>query len=160
MTKPWGVRGEVKVEPLTDFPERFAELSRVFLVAPKGKEIPCPVQSVRRIGKSLVLLLAGYDSPEAAAAISGWLVAVPEEEAVPLPEGAYYHFELVGMEVYAESGEHLGRITDVFTTPANDVYVMRRGKNEVYLPATKEIIRQVDRAAKRMTIHVMDGLLD
>ena len=94
------------------------------------------------------------------AAINGWLIKIPENEVVPLPEGTYYWFELIGMEVFSEDGEKLGSITEVFETGSNDVYVMKAGKREVYLPATKEVIRQVDRKAKRMVIHVMDGLLD
>jgi 16S rRNA processing protein RimM len=107
-----------------------------------------------------VLLLKGYDSPEKARVLNGWLVQVPQEETVPLPEGQYYWFELIGMEVLSETGEKLGTIVDIFETGSNDVYVMKAGRKEVYLPATKDVIRQIDRAAKRMVVHVMEGLLD
>jgi len=159
--KPHGVKGELKIELLTDHPDRFASLSRVFLTSPRGEERQCTVAAVRsgRDGKPL-LLLTGYDSPEKARELNGWLVQIPEEEAVPLPEGQYYWFELIGMEVESESGERLGRIVDIFPTGSNDVYVMQAGQREIYLPATKEVIRQVDRTAKRMVIHVMEGLLD
>ena len=85
---------------------------------------------------------------------------MPEEEVVPLPEGAYYWFELIGMEVFSEAGEKLGTIVDIFETGSNDVYVLKRGGQEVYIPATKEVIKQVDRSAKRMVIHLMDGLME
>jgi len=158
--KPHGVKGEVKVQPLTDHPERFKLLQRVFLSPPKGNSIECSVSSVRFIDGKPLLLLNGYDSPEKAREIAGWLVQIPREEALPLPEGQYYWFELIGMDVESESGEALGRITDIFETGSNDVYVMRSGKREIYLPATKDVIRTVDRAAKRMVIRVVDGLLD
>ena len=158
--KPRGVKGEMKIEPMTDFPERFTKLSRVTLVSPKGAEIACSVMSVRYAGGFPFILFAGYDSPEKAKALNGWFVKVPEEETVPLPEGAYYWFELIGMEVVSESGEPLGVIVDIFETGSNDVYVIKRGKEEVYIPATREIIRQVDREAKRMIIHLVDGLLE
>ncbi|OGW41414.1 MAG: hypothetical protein A2010_12700 [Nitrospirae bacterium GWD2_57_9] len=64
------------------------------------------------------------------------------------------------MEVFSESGEKLGTIVDVFETGSNDVYVMKQGRKETYLPATKEIIKQVDRTQKRMVIHLVEGLLD
>ena len=64
------------------------------------------------------------------------------------------------MEVVSEGGEKLGTIVDIFETGSNDVYVMKRGGKEVYLPATKEVIKQVDRKAKRMVIHLMDGLME
>jgi len=88
------------------------------------------------------------------------LIRIPREEAIPLPEGQYYWFELVGMAVLSEAGEKLGEIVEVFATGSNDVYVMKRGKEEVYLPATKEIVKQIDRQARTMVIHVMEGLLD
>jgi len=158
--KPFGVKGEIKIEPLTDFPERFKGLSRVYLVSPAGKEAACEVRSVRYAGNVPFLLLGGYDSPEKAKALNGWLIKVPEEEAMPLPEGSYYWFELIGMEVVSESGESLGKIVDVFETGSNDVYVMKQGRKETYIPATKEVIKQVDRKAKRMVIHLMDGLME
>jgi 16S rRNA processing protein RimM len=107
-----------------------------------------------------VLLLKGYDTPEKARELNGWLVQVPREEAVPLPEGQYYWFELIGMEVESDTGEKLGTIIDIFETGSNDVYVMKAGKKEIYLPATREVIRRIDRSTKKMIIHVTEGLLD
>jgi 16S rRNA processing protein RimM len=158
--KPFGVKGEMKIEPLTDFPGRFNGLRRVYLVSPSGKEATCQVTAVRYAGKSIYLMFSGYDSPEKAKALNGWLIKVPQEEAAPLPEGAYYWFELIGMEVVSESGESLGTVSDIFETGSNDVYVLKRGRKEIYIPATKEIIKQVDRATRCITIHVMDGLLE
>ncbi|MDA8099833.1 MAG: ribosome maturation factor RimM [Nitrospiraceae bacterium] len=158
--KPHGVKGEVKVEPLTDHLDRFRKLRRVFLTASDEKTQECAVKAVRYLDSIPLLQLAGYDSPERARELNGRLVQIPEEEAVPLPEGQYYWFELIGMEVLSEAGEKLGRIVDIFQTGSNDVYVMQSGKREIYLPATKEIVKQVDRQAKRMVIHVMEGLLD
>jgi 16S rRNA processing protein RimM len=158
--KTHGVKGEVKIEPLTDHPGRFRTLKRVLLVSPGEKKKECQVLSVRYAGDVPLLLLAGHDSPERARELNGWLVQIPEEEAVPLPEGQYYWFELIGMEVESEAGEKLGRITDIFPTGSNDIYVMKAGRREIYLPATKEVIRQVDRKARRMVIHVVEGLLD
>jgi 16S rRNA processing protein RimM len=158
--KPHGVKGEVKIEPLTDHAGRFRGLHRVFLTSGKGKQQELAVRSVRYLGDAPLLLLAGYDGPEAAQELNGWLVQIPEEEALPLPEGQYYWFELIGMEVLSEAGDRLGRIVDVFPTGSNDVYVVQAEGREFYLPATKEVVRQVDRKAKRMVIHVLDGLLD
>jgi 16S rRNA processing protein RimM len=112
------------------------------------------------VGGAPCLLFRGYDSPEQAKALNGWFVKVPEEEVVPLPEGAYYWFELIGMEVFSEGGERLGTIVDIFETGSNDVYVLKHGGKEVYIPATKEVIMQVDRKTKRMVIHLIDGLME
>lgn len=158
--KTFGVKGEVKIEPMTDFPERFKNLHRVYLVSPAGKEIACEVQSARNAGGSIFLLFAGYDSPEKAKALNGWFIKIPETEAVTLPEGSCYWFELIGMEVVSESGETIGSIVDIFQTGSNDVYVLKKGRKEIYIPATKEVIRQVDKKSRRMTIRVLEGLLD
>lgn len=158
--KPFGVKGEMKIEPMTDFPERFTGMRSVRLVSPSGKEIACEIRSVRYAGSVPYLLFSGYESPEKAKELNGWFLKVPETEAVALSDGSYYWFELIGMEVLSESGEKLGRIVEVFQTGSNDVYVMKQGKKETYLPATKEIIKQVDRTHKRMVIHVRDGLLE
>jgi 16S rRNA processing protein RimM len=158
--KTFGVKGEMKIEPLTDFPERFENLHRVYLVSPAGQEIICKVLSVRNAGGAMYLRFAGYDTPEKARILNGWLLKVPDSETVPLPDGSYYWFELIGMEVVSESGEKLGDIVDIFQTGSNDVYVLKRGRKEFYIPATKEIIKQVDKKARRMTIHVLKGLLE
>lgn len=158
--KPWGVKGEVKVQPLSDVAGRFTGLRRVVLVSPRGKEMTCLVRSVRYRGDAPYLLLEGYDSPERSRDLANWLVTVPREEAAPLPEGRYYWFELIGMTVLSEDGETLGEITDVFATGSNDVYIMKGKGGEVYLPATREIVKAIDRGSRTMTIHVVDGLLD
>jgi 16S rRNA processing protein RimM len=158
--KPFGVKGEMKIAPMTDFPERFKELDRVYLVSLAGKEIVCKVKSVRYAGEVPLLLFDGYDSPEKAKELNGWLLKVPEEDTVPLPEGQYYWYEIIGMEVLSESGEKLGTIVDIFETGSNDVYVMKCGRKEIYLPATKEVIKRIDRKTKQMVIHLIDGLLE
>jgi 16S rRNA processing protein RimM len=158
--KPFGVKGEIKVAPMTDFPGRFKDHHRVYLVSPAGREVAVEVRSVRYAGGVPYLQFAGYDSPEEAKALNGWFLKLPEEEAVPLPEGAYYWFELIGMEVVSENGDKLGMLVEVFETGSNDVYVVKQGGKEIYIPATKEVVKQVDRKAKRMVIHPVDGLLE
>ncbi len=158
--KPWGVKGEVKVQLMTDFPERFKTLQRVHLTSPRGKEIICAVKSVRYASGIPYLRFEGYDTPEKAKEITGWLIQVPREEAVRLPEGVYYRFEIIGMEVFTEDGEKLGTISDIIETGSNDVYVMKRGKKEIYLPAIAEVVKEIDRKAGRMVIHLVEGLME
>lgn len=159
VVKPWGVKGEVKIEPLTDFPDRFGKLERVYLASPAGP-IECRIKSVRFRGGAPHIIFEGYETPEKARTLAGWLVQIPSDEAIPLPEGSYYWFELIGMEVFTERGERLGVIDDIFRTGSNDVYVVKKGRKEYYIPATQEVIRGVDRRERRMLIHVIDGLLD
>jgi 16S rRNA processing protein RimM len=158
--KPFGVKGEMKIEPITDFPDRFTEVSRVRLVSPAGEEIVVAVKSVRNAGAVLLMQFAGYDTPEKARELNGWFLKVPEEEAVPLPEGTYYWFELIGMDVVTEGGENLGKVSDIFETGSNEVYVVKRGGKELYLPATREVIKQIDRKTKQMVIRLVPGLME
>jgi len=160
VVKPFGVKGEMKIESLTDFPERFQDLKSVYLVSPTGKELVVTVRSVRYTGAVPYMLFKGYDTPEDAKTLNGWLLKVPEQEVMPLPEGRYYWYELIGMEVVSEEGETLGTIVDIFETGSNDIYVMKLGKKEIYLPAIREVVKQVDRKARRMVIHLMDGLME
>jgi len=160
VVKPFGVKGEMKIEPMTDFPDRFTGLKRVSLVSPAGVELAGKVTSMRYADAVPLIHFAGYDSPEKAKELNGWFLKVPEEEVVPLPEGTYYWFELIGMDVMTEDGENLGQIVDVFETGSNDVYVVKRGGKELYLPATREVIKLVDRKTKQMVIHLVPGLME
>ena len=158
--KPFGLKGEMKIEALTDFPERFKKLDHVVLMSSKGEEVTCQVTSVRYANGVPFLTFSGYDTPEKSKTLNGWLVKIPREEAVSLPDGSYYWFELIGMEVFSEQGEKLGTISDIFETGSNDVYVIKRNGKEVYIPATLEVIKQVDTTAKKMVIHLMNGLME
>lgn len=160
VVKPWGLKGEMKIEPMTDFPERFKDLGRVYLVPSSGDEIACQVTTVRYANGVPYLTFSGYDTPEEAKTLNGYLIKVPREETVALPEGSYYWFEIIGMDVYSEEGEKLGTVSDIFETGSNDIYVMKRGKKEIYLPATREVVKQIDKEAKKMVIHLLDGLME
>jgi len=89
------------------------------------------------------------------------LVEIPVEDAVPLEEGEYYHFQLVGMHVTTEDGETLGDIVDVFTAPgANDVYVIHGSRGEILIPAIEDVVIDLNVAAGRVVIRPLPGLLD
>ncbi len=154
--KPWGFRGLVKIQILTDFPERFASLQTV-LLGDGAKRFS--VESARLIQDAALLKLQGIDSSEEAAKLRGLDVLVPIEEAVPLPEGKYYHYQLIGLAVETASGQALGRITEILQTGANDVYVVNDGQREVLLPAIEPVIRSIDLEHGRMTVELLEGLI-
>lgn len=154
IVRPWGAKGQVKVEPLTDFPERFRRGAR-FLV--DEREYTC--SSVMSAPRNLVLKLDGVDSPEAAEALRGALLEVPTADAPALPEGTYYHYQLIGLEVRTAEGEELGRVAEVLTTGGTDVYVVHGPLGEVLLPATSEVVASIDLEAGRMTVTPLPGLL-
>lgn len=151
---PWGVRGAVKVVPLADSRELFAPGQGVTVAGQRR------VIASARWQKGLVYLrLSGTDDRESAEALRGRLLAVAESELEPLPEGHYYRFQLIGLAVISTDGEELGRLTDVLSTGANDVYVVRGDRGEVLLPATDEVVREIDLEAGRMLVEALPGLL-
>ena len=151
---PWGVRGAFKVFPLADSRELFAPGRGVTI----GGEQRVIASAQWRKG-SVYLRLSGIEVREAAAALRGRLLAVPESELQPLPEGQYYRFQLIGLAVVSTEGEKLGHLTDVLSTGANDVYVVRGDRGELLLPATDEVVREINLSAGRMVVEVLPGLL-
>lgn len=155
--KPHGVHGEVRVMPHTDLPERFTWLKEIHL----GEDDPqlVPVESVRFHQNLVLLKLSGYDSREACAVLRGQLLLIPEDEALPLAEGEYFLYQLVGLAVYTDEGEHLGSLVEVLETKANNVFVVRGSRGEVLLPDIDEVVLEIDFEAERMLVHLLPGLL-
>ena len=159
--RPHGLGGEVRVTPLTDRPERFQTLSECVLwdVA-RDHRAPCRVTLARRQGAALVVAIAGCETPEAAADLTGRLLAVPEAEALPPPEGHFYPWQLEGCRVLTEDGRDVGRVLRVEAAPAQDLWVVGDEAREHLVPAVPEIVLDVDLKARRVVIRPPDGLLD
>jgi 16S rRNA processing protein RimM len=152
--RPWGTRGQVKIEVLTDFPQRFRPGVRLLI---DDRSYLC--EAVTRPPKSLVLKLQGVESPEQAEELRSALLEVPTAEAEPLPEGSYYYYQVLGLEVYTTDGDHLGQVAEILPTGSNDVYVVQGPRGEVLIPATAEVITALDLKAGRITIEPLPGLL-
>ncbi len=149
----FGLAGAVKVISLTDFPERFAAGSELFLDGSCHR-----VEWSRQQPTGLVVKLAGVDSRTAAQGRRGRYLEVPDEALRPLPAGRWYHHQLVGLAVASESGRDLGTLADVVPRPANDIWVARRGGDEVLIPVIDDAVLAVDLDAG--TVTVADWLLD
>jgi 16S rRNA processing protein RimM len=158
ITKPHGVRGEVRVEVHTDLPERFGWLETVYL----GRKKPSPVaiEGVRYHKSWVLLKLAGCDDRLAAEALRSQWLQVPREEALPLEDGQYYLYQVLNLDVFTEDDQHLGRVTEVMETKANNVFVVAGQFGEVLLPDIDDVIREIDFEKKRITVHLLPGLLD
>jgi 16S rRNA processing protein RimM len=149
----WGTRGVVKVIPLVDKRERLAP-GRSVTVAGQRRTIESS-----RWQKGLAhLKLSGIDDRAAALALRGQLLTVPESELEPLGEGEYYRFQLVGLAVRSTAGASLGRVTDVLSTGANDVYVVQGERGEILVPATDDIVKEIDLERGRIVIEEVPGL--
>lgn len=162
VSRPHGVRGELRVVLLTDYPGRLGQHAYFYLASPDSPEIVrrYPVEKLRRHKEVLLLKLGGCDDRNGAEELRGQLVQIPTEEAVPLEEGEYYDFQLIGVKVEAESGESLGQVVEVLKTGANDVYVVRGSWGEVLLPAVKDVVLKLDIEARLMVVNLLPGLLE
>jgi 16S rRNA processing protein RimM len=155
VTRPFGLRGELKVEVLTEYPDQLGRLRTVYL-GPQAK--PWTVEGVRLHRGAALFKLAGCDDRTSAEALRGALVQIALEDAVPLEHGEYYEHQIVGMTVAEEDGTHLGKVTKIISTGANDVYVVVGPDGELLLPAIESVILEIDLGADRMVVRVMEGL--
>ena len=150
----WGVQGEFKVDPLTDFPGRFQPGSRLWLMG-----APYTVVAAQEHQGRLLVRFAGIDTPEQAKPFAGKLLVVPEKDLPQLPADTYYRYQLIGMDVASTDGEPLGRVAELLETVANDVLVVRGPLGEFLLPAIGDVVRAIDLPGRRITIAVIEGLL-
>ena len=159
ITTTHGVRGEVKVFPTTDAPERFLELEYVLLDT--GKEMSRLDLSHVKFFKNLAILkFEGVDNINDIEKYKGCSLWIPREEGQELGENEYYIADLLGMKVVLEDGTEFGTLKNVMETGANDVYVIAsRDHGEVLLPAIRQCILDVDVKNGIMTVTLMKGLI-
>ncbi len=159
--RPHGVRGALRVLPLTDHPRRF-EKNRIVFLSHQGQKRQrfSIAQALMADGGVVLLQLAELTSREAAAEWRGAIVEIPGEEVTPLPAGEYYIFELIGLGVETQNGQKIGTLCDIQSYPWHDIYVVRNDQREYLIPAVAEIIVKVDTQAGVIIINAIDGLLD
>lgn len=150
---PWGVRGVIRVVPLAE--HHTLAPGRTVTIGDQRRVI----ESARPQKGLLYVKLSGIDDRDAAAALRERLLTVPESDLAPLPDGQYYRFQLIDLAVTTSDGAALGRLTEVITTGANDVYVVRGERGEVLVPATAEVVKEIDLAEGRMVIEALPGLI-
>jgi 16S rRNA processing protein RimM len=161
IVRPHGLRGDLKVMLKTDRPERFEGLAECVLWEPsRDRRETRRITHTRGHGGSVLVSLEGVDSVEAAKGLVGLLVAVPVSEALPLPPGQFYPWQLEGARVTTEDGREVGRVAAIEPAPGHDLWVVRDGQREHLIPAVPEIVLEVDLAAGRVVIRPPEGLLD
>ncbi|MDE6957010.1 MAG: ribosome maturation factor RimM [Lachnospiraceae bacterium] len=159
ITQTHGVRGEVKVFPTTDDPQRFKKLKQVVLDTGK-EQLPLEIQSVKFFKQFVILKFKGIDNINEIEKYKRCPLMVTRENAVKLEEDEYFIADMIGMSVVTEDGEQFGTLKDVIETGANDVYIIDSAVHgEVLVPAIKECILDVDIEGRKMTIHLLDGLI-
>jgi len=152
---PWGNKGELKVEVITDFPKRFASSSTVYV-----NHQPLTVENCRWHKGNAIIKFKTVDSPGAAQKLKGQTVEIPRGQLEPLPEGQYYHFQIIGLEVWTTRGEQLGRVTEILASQSNDIYIVHGNRGEILIPAIADVIKSIDLNQGRLIIEPIEGLLN
>ncbi len=157
---PWGVNGQIKVEPLTDDIDRFMDLKSAYLDI-DGEMSNLNVQSVKFLNKAYVVIkFESIDTFDDAKQIRGAYIMVNRKDAVKLPEGHYFIFDIIGLKVYDLNERFLGVIADVLKTGANDVYVVIGDDGrECLIPAIKQVVKIIDLNKKTMIIDPLEGMI-
>jgi 16S rRNA processing protein RimM len=158
--KPFGIRGEVVVKPLTDSADRFQRLRAVRVGRSADMSRPATVDAVAVDGRGVRIHLQGIDDRTSAEALRGQYVFVDRRHRAKLATGRHYVHEIVGLAVEDDHGVRRGVVTDVLKLPAQDVYVIVDGAREYMLPAVREFIREIDLEAGLLRVHLIDGMLE
>jgi len=157
-----GLRGELKVQLLTDDPHRFGQLERVLLGVEDAEPAPWPLASYRLHKGRALLQLEGCSDRTTAEALRGYLVQVPFAEAIPLEEGQYFEHQIMGLEVRTASGDCLGTVDEIIHTGSNQVYVVRGAGpdlHELLIPAISGVVLEVDLEAGWLVVELPQGLV-
>lgn len=152
-----GIRGEVKVFPMTDDPKRFCDLETVKLDTGRGY-IDLEIENVRFQKQFVILKFKGIDNINDVERYKQKGLWITRDQAVELEEDEYFITDLIGLTVYEEK-RLVGRVKDVLTTGANDVYIIEKEDGqELLLPAIKECILEINMQEQCMRVHIMEGL--
>jgi 16S rRNA processing protein RimM len=155
--KTHGVSGEMDLQIYTDFPERLSHGKKLFLGQEKKTVV---LDTLRPKNKLMLISFEGINSPEEARLMTNLEVFGKTSEVPSLPEGMFYHHELIGLRVY-EDETLLGVLTEILETGANDVFVVKIGESEeILLPDIPDVILEIDLEQNKMIVSVPDGLRD
>ncbi len=153
-----GIKGEIKIYPLTDDPARFYDLETLW-INHKDSFLNFEIQAVS-IHKNMVFLkLKGIDDINEAEKYKNDYVLIDRKDAIPLEEDQYFIFDLIGCDVRTLEGQYVGKVTDVLQTAANDIYVVKDKDKEALIPAVAQFVKKVDIEEKCILIDPIEGLI-
>lgn len=154
----YGREANLKVFPLTDDPKRFEDLEYVFLETPTGSE-KLHIEKIDYQKNCLIISFKEITDLDMAKNLKNFYLVIPKETINDLPEGRYYIFDIIGLNVY-ENDVFLGVVEDVLQTGSNDVYVVKDGEKEILIPALKAVVKDIKLDEKKMLVELPEGLLD
>lgn len=156
--RPHGIKGEVRMTVLTDFPELISSRKMVYV---GERHQPYTVKSIRWHGGDMLVSFKELPDRTAVEIFRNVMVYMKSEDMPTLPEGEFYTHQLIGLEVITDEGQNLGKLKEVLITGANDVYLVESpGKKDILLPAIDDVILEIDHDQGVIRVHILPGLLD
>ncbi len=153
-----GGKGELTFLPLTDDLDRFSLLKEVFIEKPDGSTVKKEIEKIFFYNGKGVIKFIGINSGKEAGEFLKAHISIPEKERIQLPENHYFISDLIGARVITSEGKEIGKLTDVFQTKSNDVYVVTGEDKERLIPAIKDVIKEVNIKDKKIIINLISGL--
>ena len=153
-----GLKGEVKVNSYSEDPNRFEKIETIILKL-KGKMQEYTIEKVSYTKNQVVLKLKNIDTIEEAEKLRNSIILIDRNRLEELPEDVYYIADLIGLDVYTDENEYLGKVDDIFNTKSNDVYVVKddQGKSKL-LPGIDEVIKEINLEKSKIIVHLIEGL--
>lgn len=154
-----GLKGEVKVNPFTEDNTRFERLPKVFVKKAKGDMKEYSISKVGYNKNQVIIKFKEINTVEEAETLRNSYILVDRDVLGELPEGVYYIADLIGLDVYTEAQEYLGKVDDIFSTGSNDVYVVKDelGKQRL-LPGIDEVLKKIDIPNGKIIVNLIEGL--
>ena len=155
----FGIKGMVKVKPFTDNIERFSNLEKIYIKNKSG-QTEYKIQEVKYHKNMVLIKFEGIENPEQADLLRNSYLIVDRETEEPLEPGRYYIVDMIGLDVFTDDNEYLGKLEDIYNTGSNDIYVVKNelGK-QVLLPAIEDVIKNIDMDNKKVIVHLIPGLV-
>ena len=155
----FGIKGMVKVKPFTDDIEQFEQLQTIYIKKNNSKK-EYEIEEAKNHKNMILLKIKGIETLEEAETLRNSYVIISRDQAKELEEGTYYIVDMIGLEVYTEEGEKLGILEDIFNTGSNDIYEVKdESGKQILLPAIDEVIKKIDMENKKITVHLIKGLI-
>lgn len=155
----FGIKGMVKVKPFTDNIERFNNLEKIYIKNKSG-QTEYKIQEIKYHKNMVLIKFEGIENPEQADLLRNSYLMVDRETEEPLEPGRYYIVDMIGLDVFTDNNEYLGKLEDIYNTGSNDIYVVKNelGK-QVLLPAIEDVIKNIDMDNKKVIVHLIPGLV-
>lgn len=155
----FGINGFVKVYPYVNDIKRFDDLKNVYIKL-KKQESRLEIEEVKYQKNMVLLKFKGIDSVEGAEKLRNSYIEIERKDAIPLEEGEYFIADLLGLDVYLDTGEKLGVLDDIFNNGSSDIYVVKNELGKQFLlPYIDEVVKKIDLQNGKIIVHLIDGLV-